>query len=192
MNNKTADMKSSFLDWELDSLIVKSRKCAEGAIPHRYPETSVIPAPITLGVKKIYPDVQLPEYAHEGDACFDICCYGDVVYNTRNGSAICSTGLIFNIPAGYCLMIYSRSGQGFNNDTRLVNCVGVIDSGYVGELKIKLTPDSHIGQHYVDTVRSGDRIAQAMLVPVPRVKLVEVLDVKNTQRGVNGFGSTDK
>ena len=83
-------------------------------------------------------------------------------------------------------MIYSRSGHGFKNDVRLANCVGVIDSDYTGEVKIKLTIDNEEGF----IVEHGSRVAQAMIIKLPSVQLVEVDELKTTERGANGFGST--
>ena len=84
------------------------------------------------------------------------------------------------------MLIYSRSGHGFKNDVRLANCVGVIDADYRGELMVKLTGDTY-GQL---TIKPGDRIAQAMLVPVMKVHFKEVQELSETVRGAGGFGST--
>ena len=84
------------------------------------------------------------------------------------------------------LLIYSRSGHGFKNDIRLANCTGVIDSDYRGEVKVKLTSDGDCDF----AVNAGDRIAQAMLIPVPKVELMAVTELSDTERGTGGFGST--
>ena len=150
---------------------------------------------IGLKVKRLRADVQLPAYGTDGAACFDIYvdsdswpvtarAYGVEVLPDR--PKVFDTGLSFEVPEGWALMIYSRSGHGFKNDTRLANCVGVIDSDYRGELKVKLTADSPNGIK----VYPGDRIAQAMLVQVPKVRFIEVDDLSSTERGEGGFGST--
>jgi dUTP pyrophosphatase len=69
---------------------------------------------------------------------------------------------------------------------RLANCVGVIDSDYRGEVQVKLSNDG--GDHF--TINNDDRIAQAMLVKLPWVELIEVDELSETARGTNGFGST--
>lgn len=146
---------------------------------------------INLKVKRLTETSKLPTYAHDGDACFDI--YSDGVCSRCHGYLVPSphethnTGLSFDIPKGYAMMVYSRSGMGFNHDVRLANCVGVIDSGYKGELKVKLTCDG-----LATTYGKGDRIAQAMLIPVPVVKIVEVDDIGDSERGNGGFGSSGK
>ena len=129
---------------------------------------------------------KLPRYAHEGDACFDIEAIDDVTIPPGEAGII-PTGLRFEIPRGHALMVYSRSGHGFLHGVRLGNCVGVIDHGYRGELRICLRNDGHAP--YV--VKSGSRVAQAMLIEVPSVRMLMVDDVSNnTSRGEGGFGST--
>lgn len=138
-----------------------------------------------LKIKKLSPDARTPTYATDGSACFDIysSSYGMVADNETF-----STGLSFEIPKGCVMLVFSRSGHGFKSDIRLANCVGVIDSDYRGELKIKLTNDCSDGLFF--SVCVGDRIAQALLVPYPKVSFVEVDSLTETERGTGGFGST--
>lgn len=147
---------------------------------------------MNLGVKLIHPGAKLPTYGSSGAACFDLYAVSDIPRELYQGtSVIVPTGLIFDIPEGYVLMVYSRSGHGFNHDVRLANCVGIIDSDYRGELKVKLTRDESPGSWlHQFSVQQGDRVAQAMLMPVDRPALVEVDEVEATVRGMGGFGST--
>lgn len=142
---------------------------------------------VRLKVKRLTDTAKIPTYAHDGDACFDI--YSDGILDIGTSWQVHATGLKFDIPDGYAMMIYSRSGMGFKDDTRLANCVGVIDSTYVGEVKIKLACDVEVPSMYYFF---GDRIAQAMLIPVPVVWFEEVDDVEGTERGDGGFGSSGK
>lgn len=133
---------------------------------------------IPVGVKRLTDSAILPAFASAGAACFDL--HADLRADGYNRvyfreSEVIRTGLAFHIPEGYALMIYSRSGHGFKNDVQLANCVGVIDSDYTGEVKIKLTIDNEEGF----IVEHGSRIAQAMLIKVPCVQLVEVDELKN-------------
>jgi len=141
---------------------------------------------INLKVKLLTDTAKLPTYAHDGDACFDL--YADGVNDNFGGMYLCDTGLSVEVPRGYAMMIYSRSGHGFKNNMRLSNCVGVIDSGYRGQLMVKLTCDRQI--QYVPKV--GDRIAQAMLIPVPVVTFEEVTELSDSERGDGGFGSSGR
>lgn len=147
-----------------------------------------------IKIKKLHPDAMIPKYATEFSACFDLCALlkeGDTcttICVSDDSPAIFRTGLSFEIPRGHSMLIFSRSGHGFNHDIRLANCVGVIDSDYRGEVKVKLSNDDVDGGWLSFT--HGDRIAQAMIIPVPDVNFIEVDDLTETERGAGGFGST--
>lgn len=155
-----------------------------------------------MKLKLKHKDVQLPTYATSGAGCFDIradsCDLDENVWYTadketwhftidKNESVILGTGLFFEVPQGKVLLVFSRSGHGFNYNIRLANCVGVIDSDYRGELKVKLTNDDPDSYFEVD---KGDRIAQAMLVDSNQVQFEIVEELSNTERGAGGLGST--
>ena len=84
------------------------------------------------------------------------------------------------------MMVYSRSGHGFKSGIRLANGTGVIDSDYRGEVMVKMHND---GSSAV-LITAGERIAQAMIVPVSQVELTVVDELSDTARGSGGFGST--
>lgn len=146
-------------------------------------------------VKKLHQDAIIPQYATMGAACFDLHALTvDGAYhigsNIYEGYAVvCGTGLAFEVPEGYALMVYSRSGHGFKFNTRLCNAVGILDSDYRGELMVKLTCDIDDDESCL-FVKPGDRIAQAMIVPVPVVEFVESDSLEDTERGEGGIGST--
>lgn len=150
-----------------------------------------------LKVKAVHPAAILPTYAIEGAACLDLAVHGeDWALNAKDcgvnippgWTCTFNTGLSFDVPEGYAMLIFSRSGHGFKHDVSLSNCVGVIDPGYIGEVAVKLRNDGPHSFH----VRAGDRIAQAMLVPVPRIELELVEEMGATARGAGGFGSTGR
>lgn len=143
-----------------------------------------------LKIKKLHPDAVIPKYATAGAACFDLHALMDYdnAMVTVGMPVTIRTGLSFEIPDGHVMLVFSRSGHGFKNDTRLANCVGVIDSDYRGEVQVKLTRDQ-AASHFL-IVNHGDRIAQAMIIPVQQVQFVEVDDLTETERGTAGFGST--
>jgi len=148
---------------------------------------------LKLKVKKCREGAVIPQYATTGAACFDLHAVieddiGEFVTDYYPGTF--ATGLQFEIPEGHVMMVYSRSGHGFKNDVRLANCVGVIDSDYRGELMVKLTNDSESYDGL--QVNHGDRIAQAMVIPVQQVRFEEVSELNDTERGTGGFGSTGK
>lgn len=146
-----------------------------------------------INIKKLHPRAITPTYATDGSACFDLYAIIDNLNKCEtvsiNKPHTFSTGIAFEIPAGWVMRIYSRSGHGFNRDTRLANCVGIIDSDYRGEVKVKLTNDSIDG---LLVINNGDRIAQAEITPMYRAEFIEVDDLSETTRGAGGFGSTGK
>ncbi len=138
----------------------------------------------TVRVKRLHPDALLPEYQSVGAACFDLhTIHADHI--AANGATIFRTGLAFEVPEGHVMLVFSRSGHGFKAGVRLSNCVGVIDSDYRGEVMVKLTSDG--GALHVN---AGDRIAQAMIVPVPHVQLQWADELADSLRGHGGMGST--
>lgn len=138
-----------------------------------------------IKVTKVHPDAQLPSYATPGSACFDLYAVNSAYVV---GSAVFATGLKFEIPEGWGMLIFSRSGHGFKKDTRLANCVGIIDSDYRGEVMVKLRQDGVFDALHA---KAGDAVAQAMLVPIERIEFDLVEELSTTERGENGFGSTD-
>lgn len=141
-----------------------------------------------LKFKKLHPDAITPKYATPGAACFDLHAIEPISPVFSGLPTTIRTGLAVEVPEGHVMMIFSRSGHGFNHDTRLANCVGVIDSDYRGEVMVRLTRDNSHSDSL--KLRNGDRIAQAMIVPIPMVELEEVPDLRPTERGTGGFGST--
>lgn len=138
-----------------------------------------------IKVKFTHEDAKLPTYATDGSGCFDF-------YSVDSGTVgvldhIFDTGLQMEIPKGYALFIFSRSGHGFNQKIRLSNCVGVIDSDYRGNIKINLISD-----RLVKDFVKGDRIAQGCIMPVPRVEWDIQENLSQTERGEGGFGHTDR
>lgn len=140
--------------------------------------------PYTLKHPKAHP----PKFAHNDDACFDLTACTREPINAR--SMLYDTGVVFEIPDGYHIKVYSRSGHGFKYDMRLCNSTGIIDAGYRDTIKVKLTYDGPVS-YRPDWPYVGDRIAQAMLVKNVKTDLVEVDEIKKqTERGTGGFGST--
>ena len=148
-----------------------------------------------IKIKKLHPDAKIPEYATDGSGAFDLfCVQGDMPYGSHtlysSTTKAFKTGLAFEIPKDHVMLVFSRSGHGFKHDTRLANCVGVIDSDYRGELMVKLSKDPR--DTAAVTIKEHDAIAQAMIIKAEQVKFKVVDDLSDTERGEGGFGSTDK
>lgn len=162
---------------------------------------------MNIKVKKLLPHASLPVYATEGAACFDLhaCLDADKLlevgvekevgedghsyfyYSHRH--TVVPTGLSFEIPKDHVMLVFSRSGHGFKNQARLQNCVGVIDSDYRGEVKVALVHDNPANEQPL-LISHGDRIAQAMILPVTQVSFEKAEELSETKRGDGGFGST--
>lgn len=158
-----------------------------------------------LKINLCHPDAELPTYATEGAACFDLRAVDingytlaehDVLQKAGVFAYIATinpgdqmqfrTGLKVEVPKGWVLKLYPRSGLSTNHGIVLANSVGIVDSDYRGEVKVVLR---NRGKHPF-SIRHGERIAQAMLEPAVRVKMVEVDKLSETARGEGGFGST--
>lgn len=143
---------------------------------------------MNVKIKKIHPDAKVPVYGSKGAACFDL--YAARIIDIADDIELTvtyGTGLQFEVPEGHVMMIYSRSGHGFKHGITLVNNTGVIDADYRGEVCVKLRK-TRIDMYGIPDV--GERIAQAMILPVEQVAFEEVDELSNTERGEGGFGST--
>lgn len=157
---------------------------------------------------KTHPLAKEPTYATDGSGCFDLyACrpyapgsymnsqWGEdwTVAFGRDSTFTFDTGLMFEVPAGHVMLIFSRSGHGFKNDVTLANSTGILDADFRDSAKVILRKDFDVFKPDDEfRVSYGDRIAQAMIIPYPRVVFQEVsgADLSKTSRGAGGFGST--
>ena len=136
---------------------------------------------MNIKIKKLHPNAIIPEYAKIGDAGLDLTAVDFI----SNGLHITyKTGLAIEIPEGFVGLLFPRSSV-YKTGQYLTNSVGVIDSGYRGEVMLKFTRPALDSQYKV-----GDRVGQLIIMPYPQVKFEEVEDLDATDRGVGGFGST--
>lgn len=158
-----------------------------------------------VNIKKLVPEAIIPTYAKPGDAGMDLIATS---VNDDNDDYIeYGTGLAIEIPDGYVGLIFPRSSNS-KKDLLLCNSVGVIDSGYRGEIKLRykriintssekfymkdnlfLAPSIYLT---IDRYEVGDKIGQIMIMPIPFVEFTEVDELSKTERGDGGFGSTGK
>jgi len=134
-----------------------------------------------IRMKKLHPDAVIPRYAKAGDAGLDLTAV-DIVAD--NNVLTYKTGLAVEIPDGYVGLLFPRSSI-YKTAQTLTNCVGVIDSGYRGEIMMKFS-FSPYGLEY----EVGDRVGQLLIMPYPKVKFEEVAELSETTRGSGGYGST--
>ena len=151
---------------------------------------------MNIKFKKLHPEAKIPKYATKGAAGLDLyainCAtddYDNIIYHT---------GIAIEIPEGYVGLLFPRSSCCYT-DLMLTNCVGVIDSDYRGEILIKYKLFPHMQLIPEQKIISGeiiytdeDRVGQLVIMPVAKVKLEEVLELSETNRGENGFGHTGR
>lgn len=133
---------------------------------------------------KLHYDAVQPFKAHPTDAGFDLTAVWAEEDRKRNVVSY-HTEIAVEIPEGYVGLLFPRSSV-YKHQLQLANSVGVIDSGYRGEIVLKY----RIVQPHISRYSFGDRVGQLVIVPVPDVELVEVEDLEDSDRGKDGFGSS--
>lgn len=146
---------------------------------------------LNVKIKKLSDNAVIPSYAHDTDAGLDLTATSKEY--DEHGNVVYGTGLAFAIPDGYVGLIYPRSSNA-KKDLLLSNSVGVIDSGYRGEVifkfKCALNDERDIPEFGYREYDIGDRIGQLIIMPYPKVQFDVVDDLDKTERGTGGFGST--
>lgn len=137
-------------------------------------------------IKKLNPNAVIPTYAKEGDAGMDLVAT-QILSNTTFDVSY-GTGIALEIPKGFVGLVFPRSSIR-KYELALSNSVGVIDSGYRGELQATFKKTNGLDSL---AYKVGDRIAQIMIIPYPPIEFEEVNELNNTERGEGGFGSTGK
>ena len=141
---------------------------------------------MNVRIKRLRPGAELPQYQTAGSAAFDLAAAEDVVVQPGE-VALVPTGLVVEVPAGMFLAIIARSSTPLKRGLMVANSVGVIDPDYCGpEDEVKIAVLNFRGTPVA--VARGDRIAQGIFLPAPRVTWVEVDAVHKPSRG--GFGAT--
>ncbi len=129
---------------------------------------------------------QVPVYAHPGDAGADLVSTETVVLDPGQ-RALVGTGVRIALPDGYVAFVVPRSGLAAKHGITIVNSPGTVDAGYRGEIKVSLLNTDTTETYRVEP---GDRIAQLIVMPVPKVTFIPVETLPESHRGEGGFGST--
>lgn len=136
-------------------------------------------------IKVLHRFAQIPKLATPGSACFDIYAIASELVSSQTINNV-RTGLAFEIPVGYELLVRPRSGLAMNQ-VNVANSPGTLDSDYRGELRILI---HNMSRHMDYTIHRGDRIAQIAIRKTERVQFLEVDELSETSRGEKGMGST--
>ena len=138
-----------------------------------------------IRLKKLNEDAVMPTKAHASDAGFDLTAtsrsYDD------NTCYVYGCGLAVEIPEGYVGLVFPRSSNA-KKDLLLSNSVGVIDSGYRGEIMAKFKAVRQFPQMY----KIGERFAQLIIMPIPDIEWEEAEKLSDSERGTDGYGSSGK
>lgn len=135
-------------------------------------------------MKRLTKDAVIPKYAKEGDAGLDL------VSTSKDENEMFveyGTSLAMEIPEGYVGLIFPRSSIS-KYHLSMANAVGVVDSGYRGEVKVRFKKTST--NAYETLYNVGDKVCQLIVLPYPNIEVEEVTDLSNTERGAGGFGSS--
>ena len=144
---------------------------------------------INVKLKYLSDKISRPEYATRGSCGFDLSAAIDSSYTLNPGErVIVPSGVAVSIPKGYGGFLFSRVGLAAKKGIILTNGAGVIDSDYTGEIKIPIMNISN--EAY--TIKSGDRIAQLVVMPIEAADFVIVDELPETTRGTRAFGSSGK
>jgi dUTP pyrophosphatase len=137
----------------------------------------------TIAFKKLHAEAILPTRSHEHDGGLDLYSVESFTIN-RGQTCTVNTGVAVAIPPGYVGQVWDRSGWALHGTTTLA---GVVDSGFTGSVRVVI--------HHLDDdprqIRVGDKVAQLLIVPVATPRPEWVAELPKTDRGANGFGSTD-
>jgi dUTP pyrophosphatase len=138
--------------------------------------------------KKLVDTAVTPSYAKPGDAGMDITTIAHKI-NTEHNFIEYHTGLAFELPKGYVGLLFPRSSVS-KKDISLANCVGVMDSGFRGEITFRYKFDRDEYFANVKRYDDGDRIGQLVIMPYPEIELEEANELADSSRGKGGYGST--
>ena len=138
-------------------------------------------------VKRLNQNAIIPFYSKPGDAGMDL--YATSVDYDKYGNLVCHTGLAMEIPEGHVGLLFPRSSIS-KTPLTLRNSVGVIDSGYRGEIMLKFDREDRNLSDGGTIYKVGDRVGQIMIMPYPKVQFFEARELSSTERGEGGFGST--
>lgn len=183
--NSDEDIDNNFMD-ELNKILNVLNEDIMNEVSNNTNTQTVNKNELLVKVKKLNPNAVIPSYSKFGDAGMDLTITSeieDTPFNVTYGF-----GIAMEIPKGHVGLIFPRSSVR-NQELILSNCVGVVDSGYRGELQATFKKTNGIDSL---KYKVGERGAQIMILPYPQVYMTEVPELSNSERGTGGFGSTGK
>jgi dUTP pyrophosphatase len=178
--NENDDFEDNEFIEDLDKLLKNlSTDIGESFGPH----TLRIP----VRFKKLQNGAVTPKYSKDGDAGMDLTITS-VISETKTDVTY-GFGIAMEIPKGYVGLVFPRSSIR-KYDLALTNCVGVIDSGYRGEIQATFKKTNWLKGESSEKYNVGERAAQIMILPYPQIEFIETDSLDETERGEGGFGSS--
>lgn len=141
---------------------------------------------MTVKFKKLHPNAVIPSYAKTGDAGLDMTAVS-VSYDEKYGFFEYVTGIAAEIPYGFAGLLFPRSSIS-KYDLFVCNSIGLIDSGYRGQICFRMKPTQT--ENFPTVYQVGDRIGQLVIIPFPQIEPVESDELSDSERGSGGYGSS--
>ena len=206
VENRLGQVRQDSLEESIEFLVNECGELQKEVNEYRQQEETKL----ILNFKKLSPTAITPTKAHTTDAGFDLYADEDVVLKYGETAAI-KTNIAIELPEGYVADVRPRSGLTLNTGLRVH--YGTVDSGYRDGIGIICENGSHvqndennknriykvasgtlhhasIWEQEVIIIKQGQKIAQLVILPIPAITLQEVTELSDSDRGVNGFGST--
>jgi dUTP pyrophosphatase len=141
--------------------------------------------------KKLHPTATIPTYAKFGDAGMDMTA---VHISYTEDYIEYDTAIAVEIPEGYVGLLFPRSSNS-KKDLLLCNGIGVVDSGYRNSVRFRYKVTKHTHENLPENIgisfngyKIGERIGQLIILPFPKIEMIEVEELSDTERGTGGFG----
>ena len=184
VENRLRQVRQDSLEESIEFLVNECGELQKEVNEYRQQEETKL----ILNFKKLSPTAITPTKAHTTDAGFDLYADEEVILTYGETAAI-KTNIAIELPEGYVADVRPRSGLTLNTGLRVH--YGTVDSGYRNGIGIICENGDH-GALCNRTVRikKGQKIAQLVILPIPEIELKEVNELSDSDRGVNGFGST--
>ena len=148
-------------------------------------DTSVKQTTLDVKFKKLYDDAVLPYYATDDAVGLDCTAYSKV-WDENKGCWVYGLGFAVELPKGYGGFLYPRSSI-YNTNLSVCNAVGIIDPDYRGEVSVRFYEIGVANEYKIN-----ERCCQLVIMPYPRINIIESNSLSETKRGANGYGSTGK
>ena len=180
------DIDENFLTEINDIMSMLSNNMGESSINTNQFKESNLNDGFLVKVKKLDSNAVIPSYSKSGDAGMDLTITREI--ENTSFSVTYGFGIAMEIPKNFVGLVFPRSSIR-NQELILSNCVGVIDSGYRGEIQATFKKTNGLDSL---KYKVGDRGAQIIILPYPKIYMTEVPELSDTDRGTGGFGSTGK